>query len=230
MKKIKRRKLRNIILTGKSGSGKGVRMDILADELNLKKISMGDVFREMLSKNTPLTKKLKSYMESGKFVPDELVHEIFAAYFKKHDYKGCILDGFPRTLKQARFLMDLLEKNGSGIDMIVHVHREDKDIIEHLIHRHTCKKCARIYHIQDNPPKKSGVCNDCGGIVAQRVDDSEEKIKMRLSEFKNKVEPMIDYLKKHDIHFAIVPGKVDPYSKAAIKKTVIDAIKDKVEL
>ncbi len=223
VKKISKKHIRNVIIVGKPGAGKGVRAEILSSELKLKHLSTGDIFKEILTKKTPLATKVRKYYEAGHLVPDKIVNEVFAEYFKKHDYKGCILDGFPRNVSQAKFFMKLLEKKGSGVDMIILSHREDKDIVEHIIHRHDCLDCNKIYHMQDNPPKKTGVCDICGGKVTQRSD--VHKIKMRLDVFRKEIEPMIDWLKKHDVHFIMVPGKVDPYSQKAIRESVMKELR-----
>ena len=230
--------INNIIITGKSGAGKQPRIDVIADELGLTQLSTGSIFREFIkaykdgkkTKEADLGKKAVSYLEAGKFVPDELTNEMFAEYFKRHDYKGCILDGYPRTLSQAKHLMTILEKNGSHLDMIVEVHRDDDDIVSHVVHRRTCKECKKVYHMKDFPPKKDGECDVCGGEVFHRSDDTEEKIKSRLNEFNTKVVPMLEDLKKQGIHFAVVDGFLNPYSKERVRETVLTALKEKIDL
>jgi adenylate kinase len=236
--KIKKHEVKNIIVTGKSGAGKQPRIDVVAEELGLKQLATGTIFREFLTafkngeknREADLGKQAHAYISAGKFVPDSLTNEIFAEYFKQHDYKGCILDGYPRTVDQAKHLMKLLKKNGSHIDMIIEVHRDDENIINHTIHRRTCKSCAKVYHMLDNPPKKDNSCHDCGGEVFHRPDDTEEKLKSRLNEFHKKVVPALEELKKKDIHFVVVDGFINPYSKEKMKQMVRDALKTKIDL
>jgi adenylate kinase len=228
--KTPKHEIKNIIVTGKSGAGKQPRIDVIADELGLKQLSTGVIFRDILSKDTPLAQEVKSYVENGKFVPDKVTNKLFAEYFKKHDYKGCILDGYPRTPEQAKHLMKLLEENGSHIDMIIEVHREDENIINHVIHRRTCKKCNNVYHMLDKPPKDGKFCHDCNEEVFQRSDDTVEKIKSRLNEFHEKVVPAVEELKKKNIHFVVVDGFLNPWSKEKVQETVKDALKSKIEI
>jgi len=124
--RLQKYEVKNILITGKSGYGKQPRIDVIAKELGMKQISSGSIFRDIMSKDTALSQEVKSYVDNGKWVPDELTNRVFAEYFKKHDYKGCILEGYPRTVNQAEHLMKLVEENGSSIDMIIEVHREDE--------------------------------------------------------------------------------------------------------
>ncbi|MBT3582827.1 adenylate kinase [Candidatus Woesearchaeota archaeon] len=221
--------VKNIIVAGKSGAGKQPRIDVIAEELGLKQLSTGTIFRDILSKDTPLAKKVKYYVENGKWVPDEVTNEVFAEYFKRHDFKGCILDGFPRTAEQAKFLMKLLRENGSHVDMIIEVHREDEHIVNHVIHRRICKTCGKTYHMVDNPPKGKK-CSKCDGEVYHRSDDTVEKIKSRLNEFHTKVVPAIEELKKNDIHFVMVNGFLNPWTPTKVQETVREALKTKIDL
>lgn len=230
---IKKSEVHNILVAGKSGAGKQPRIDIIAETLNLKQLSTGTIFRECISahkegKNTKeaeLGKIASEYMDSGKFVPDEVTNEMFEEYFKRHDYKGCVLDGYPRTVEQAKFLMRILAANNSKIDLVLEVHRDDENIISHLIHRRTCKNCKRVYHLIDKPPKEEGKCDDCGEEIYQRGDDTEVKIKSRLIEFHQKVAPMIEYLRKWGYPYAVVDGYLNPWSKERVKETVSEAMK-----
>ena len=227
---IQKHEVKNIIVMGKSGAGKQPRIDVIAETLGLKQLSTGEIFRDILAKDNPLAQEVKSYVENGKWVPDEVTNKVFAEYFSKHDYKGCILDGYPRTPEQAKHLMKILEANGSHVDMIIEVHREDENIINHVIHRRTCKKCNKSYHMLDNPPKNNTHCHDCDSEVFQRSDDTVEKIKSRLNEFNTKVVPAIEELKKQNIHFVVVDGFLNPWSKEIMTKTVLDALGEKIKL
>jgi len=236
--RIKKQEVKNIIVIGKSGAGKQPRIDIIAEELGFEQLATGTIFRSVISaykegresKEAELGKKAVEYLEAGKFVPDELTNEIFAEHFKKHNYQGCVLDGYPRTEAQAEYFMNLLEENNSRIDMVIEVHRENENIINHIVHRRTCKQCAKSYHLVDKPPKDNKFCYDCDGEVFQRSDDTEENVKSRLLEFNNKVIPVIEYLKTKGIYHAKVDGFLNPWSKEIMKQTVLDALNIGIDL
>ena len=222
-----RQEVRNIIVTGKSGSGKQPRIDVIVDELGLKQLSTGTIFREILLKSTPLARIVKHYVENGLWVPDDIASEVFAEFFKQHNCAGFVLDGFPRTPAQAEFLIKLLEKNNSKADMIIEVHREDEHIIEHIQNRVICKECAKSYHLIDKPPKQGKFC-ECGAEVFKRNDES--KIQNRLNEFHTKVIPTIEHLKAAGIPHVRVDGYLNPWTKERVRETVIDALKTGIDL
>jgi len=163
--------------------------------------------------------KAKYFVDRGKFVPDRITNELFESYFSKKDYRNQVLDGYPRTEKQARFLLDLLEEKNSKIDFIVWVKNTDEKIIERTTKRRICPECEKVYHLKYDPPE-DGKCEDCGVEVIQRSDDTEERIRSRLQEFKEKTRPMIDYL-KGKIPIVEVPGHLEEFTPENVRRSVM---------
>ncbi len=166
--------------------------------------------------------KAKYFVDRGKFVPDRITNELFHSYFKKKDYKGQVLDGYPRTIEQTEYLLDLLEEKNSKIDFVLWVRNTDEKIIERTTKRRICPECEKVYHLKYDPPE-NGECEECGVEVVQRSDDTEEKIRARLQEFKHKTKPMIDEL-EGEIPVAEVSGHLEEFTPENVKKSVMQAL------
>ena len=178
-----------LILLGPPGAGKGTQASILSEKLNIITISTGAMLRAAVKENTPLGQKAKNYLDNGQLVPDELVVSIVDERLKKDDCKnGFILDGFPRTVKQAETLDAVIE-----IDKVLSLEVDDDVIVERLSGRRECSKCATPYHILFNPPKTEGKCDKCGGDLICRADDNEDTIKKRLKVYHEQTEPIKSY-------------------------------------
>jgi len=184
-----------LILLGPPGSGKGTQAIRLSKELGIPQISTGDLFRENISKNTPLGQKAKAYMNEGKLVPDELVLDmLFDRVAQPDAAKGYLLDGSPRTLAQAEAL-DKYFKN--GVDLIVlNLEVPDGVIVQRAEGRLTCQNCGNVYNKFFSPPKKEGECDKCGKELSVRPDDRAEVVKERLSIYHSQTKPLIDYYVK----------------------------------
>lgn len=190
----------NIVLLGPPGAGKGTQSIVLSKEYGIPHISTGDILRESVKAGTPLGMKAKAFMEKGELVPDEIVIGIVIERLKGADTKkGFILDGFPRTVKQAVNLDGELKKTGSGIDVVIYFATTDKVAISRLSGRRVCKTCGFNYHIKNIPPKKEGVCDKCGGVLFQRPDDKEETVRNRLKVYEDQTKPLVDYYAKEGI-------------------------------
>ena len=190
----------NIILIGPPGAGKGTQAKRMIDRLGVPQVSTGDMFRAAVKDGTPMGKKAKEYMDKGALVPDEVVIGVVAERFEKPDCKkGFILDGFLRTLDQAKALDGLLEKMGTSLDHVVVIEVPDDYLVERLTGRRTCKGCGYMHHIAFDPPKKDGVCDKCGGELYQRDDDQEATIRQRLKTYHDQTSPLIDYYSKKSI-------------------------------
>lgn len=184
----------NIILVGPPGAGKGTQAVKIAKELDLPHISTGDIFRQAVSEGTPLGLKAKSFMDQGELVPDEVVIGIVEERLKQEDaLRGFILDGFPRTLPQARALDEALAKDNRGIDLAIEINVNEDELVTRLAGRRVCRNCGTPYHVKFNPPKNDSVCDVCGGEVYQRADDEETTIRNRLNVYKDQTEPLIAY-------------------------------------
>lgn len=187
-----------IILLGVPGSGKGTQAKKLAEIYQIPHISTGDLFREHMSLNTALGKKAKEYIQAGKLVPDELVLDMLLERISKPDcIKGYILDGFPRTIKQAQ---DFVKHPLAQYPFIVfYLDTSDEVIVKRLGGRLQCKKCGAIYNKHFSPPIHEQVCDKCGGEVYQRSDDDPKIIRERLKAYHELTHPLIEYYQKQSV-------------------------------
>jgi len=185
-----------IILLGGPGSGKGTQAKMLVEKLAIPQISTGDIFRAALKEGTPMGLKAKTYMDKGELVPDDVVIGVVEERLAKPDLdKGYMLDGFPRTLAQAKALDKILETQGKSISHAVLVDVPDEELVKRLSGRRTCKNsgCGAMFHVMFNPPKKDGICDVCGSELYQRDDDNETTIRERLGVYNSQTSPLIDY-------------------------------------
>ena len=152
-----------IVMLGAPGAGKGTQAQMIAEKFGLPHISTGDIFRANIKNGTELGKKAKAFMDAGQLVPDELTVELLLDRVKADDCaKGYVLDGFPRTIPQAQVLTDTLAKTGEQIDYAIDVDVPDSNIVSRMSGRRSCPKCGASYHISFIPPKKEGICDNCG--------------------------------------------------------------------
>lgn len=189
-----------IILLGPPGSGKGTQAVRLASGLNIPHISTGDLFRENLSKNTELGHKARGFMNAGRLVPDELVLDMLFDRIAKSDCShGYLLDGFPRTIPQAKSFDASLSPNDNLI--VLNLDVADEVIIQRIAGRLSCKNCGAIQHKDFSPPKEDGKCDKCQGELFQRPDDQPEVVKERLRVYYAQTAPLIEhYAKKNVLH------------------------------
>ena len=179
------------IIFGPPGAGKGTYASQLESKLKIAKISTGDIFREEIKLNTDLGKKVADFVKAGELVPDEITIEVLKKRMNKPDSKkGFILDGYPRTIKQAKALEKITE-----IDAIIHLIVPEWVIIERLSSRRICKNCAAVYNLKYLKPKKAVVCDECGGELYQREDDKPKVIRERLRVYEMQTQQLIDYYK-----------------------------------
>lgn len=183
-----------IIMLGAPGAGKGTQAKMIAEKYHIPHISTGDIFRANIKEGTRLGMEAKTYMEQGLLVPDELTVQILLDRVSKPDCaEGYVLDGFPRTIPQARVLEEALEKLGEGIDYCINVEVPDEDIVRRMSGRRACLRCGATYHTAHVPPKKEGVCDVCGGELTLREDDKPETVKNRLKVYHEQTQPLIDF-------------------------------------
>ncbi len=171
--------------------------------------------------------KAKYFIDSGKFVPDHITNSLFESYFARSEYKGAVLDGYPRTGDQARFLTGLVEGKGTKLDFIVLVDNDDEAIVKRTIGRRICpnSECAKVFHQEYKPPKDGKYCTSCGAEVILRSDDTADKIRSRLREFHEKCVPALSYLERQGIPVATVPGNLPVFTGEAVKKSVMEAVR-----
>ena len=177
------------IIFGPPGSGKGTYASRLQDKLGVDVVAMGDIFREIMKESTPLGKKVKSFVEKGLLVPDEVVIEVLKQRLAKASTKtGFILDGFPRTIEQAKSLDDIAK-----IDVVIQLTVPDSIIIERLSTRRICKNCGEVYNIRYLKPKIEGVCDKCGEELYQRSDDTADVIRDRIHVYERQTQPILKH-------------------------------------
>jgi adenylate kinase len=184
----------NIILLGPPGAGKGTQAKMLVEKYHIPQISTGDILRAAVKEGTQLGKEAKSYMDKGELVPDSVVIGIVEERIQEPDCKnGYMLDGFPRTVPQAKALDEMLQKLSSQIDHVVSIEVPQEELIKRLTGRRTCRECGAGYHVMFDPPKKEGVCDKCGGELYQRDDDNEQTVRSRLQVYDSQTKPLIEY-------------------------------------
>ncbi len=185
-----------LVLLGPPGSGKGTQAELLAGELGFVHYSTGEVFRAEIGKGTPLGKKVEGYVVSGGLVPDDVVLEVVEGFLRANADRSIVFDGFPRTVPQAEGLDRLLNRLGLDLNLVVLVDLSDEEVVKRLSSRRQCKNCGKIYNLTFSPPKRPGVCDECGGELYQRKDDQEETIRSRLKVYKEQTSPLIDYYER----------------------------------
>lgn len=189
-----------IILLGPPGAGKGTQAAVLSKAYNTPHISTGDILRDAVKSGNELGGQAKSFMDKGELVPDEVVRGIVIEAIKKEGNKrGFILDGFPRTLRQAMDLDEDLVKTHINIDLVLYFDTSPEVAIERLSGRRVCRRCGYNYHLKNIPPKREGVCDSCGGELFQRPDDREETVRYRLKVYEAETKPLVEYYKKTNL-------------------------------
>ena len=181
-----------LILLGAPGAGKGTQAEILCAKLGIPTISTGNILRAAIKDGTPIGLEAKSYMDAGRLVPDSVIIGIVAQRLEEDDCaRGFILDGVPRTIRQA----EALDEAGVHFDHVLSIEISDEEIEERMEGRRVCLNCGAPYHIKARPPKQEGVCDSCGGELIQRDDDKAETVRRRLQVYHTETEPLKDYYK-----------------------------------
>jgi adenylate kinase len=187
-----------LVIFGPPGSGKGTYASRLQARLGIDVIATGDLLREVMKEETPLGRKVKGFVEKGQLVPDDVVIQVLKQRLRRSSSeKGFILDGFPRTIEQARALEKLIK-----VDCVIRLTVPDWIIIERLSSRRICRSCGEVYNIRFLKPKVDGICDKCGGQLYQRSDDMPEVIKSRIGVYERQTEPVLQYYGKKRVPFA----------------------------
>ena len=205
------------VLLGPPGAGKGTQAVRIVEKYNVPHISTGDIFRENIKNGTELGKKAQEYMNKGELVPDDLVIEIATTRLLADDCKnGFLLDGFPRTVYQAEKLDAFLEEHGMKLDKVIDIEVEKEELITRLTGRRVCKACGASFHVVNIPPKTEGICDNCGGELFQRADDTVETVENRIAVYSEQTMPLVDYY--------TAAGNIAVINGALSLDTVFDAI------
>ncbi|MEK6713760.1 MAG: adenylate kinase [Nitrospirota bacterium] len=189
-----------LILLGPPGVGKGTQARKLAEKYCIPQISTGDMLREAFQKGHELGLKARSYMDTGKLVPDDVVIGIVEERLRMNDCEvGWILDGFPRTIQQAGALDVMLKNNKSDIDHVLSLEVREDEVVKRISGRRSCESCQNTFNIYFSAPKMDGVCDNCGGRLIQRSDDKEETVRERMRVYRENTEPLIRYYQDRGI-------------------------------
>lgn len=186
-----------IVFLGPPGAGKGTQAETISREKKLPHISSGNLLREAVETDTETGRKAREYIEKGLLVPDQIVVDIIKDRIVKDDCKdGFILDGFPRTVSQAKVLDEMLKQLGNKLDLVFYFSVSEESVILRLSGRRICSSCGANYHIKFVPSSKDGICDKCGGKLYQRADDKLETVSERLRVYHDQTEDLVEYYKK----------------------------------
>ena len=212
-----------VVILGPPGAGKGTCAKIVGEIYGIPVITTGDMLRAAVSGMTPLGLTAKSYMDRGELVPDDLVNEMVTARLKEPDAKGgFILDGYPRSPRQAEALEKILKTSGKKLNHVLHIELEDETIIDRLSKRRSCPKCGAIYHLDNKPPKALGKCDACNTGLVQRDDDKPDVIRRRLEVYREKTQPLLDFYEKKGL-IKVMRGDINLMDLPATLKRVLNS-------
>ena len=201
----------NLVLLGAPGSGKGTQAERIAPAFGLPHISTGEILRAAVTAGTELGSTAKRYMDAGDLVPDQVVVGIIRERLAEPDAaRGFMLDGFPRTLEQARELDAMLEQAGRALTLVLLIDVPEEELVQRLAGRRACRNCGRGYNVVFDPPKVDGVCDVCGGELFQRDDDNEETVRNRLEVYRAQTAPLIDYYREGGLLESVFGGGRTP--------------------
>jgi len=190
----------NILIMGPPGAGKGTQASRIASFYEIPHISTGDMFRAEIKQGSDLGKKIKSYLDSGQLVPDEVTVEVVKKRLQQADtQKGFLLDGFPRTIPQAEALDGILKEMGRSLDLVINIKVDPQVLLDRMTGRRVCQKCGATYHVVNQPPRVEGVCDQCGGELYQRSDDTVETVSNRLDVYQKQTAPLLEYYQQRGI-------------------------------
>lgn len=217
-----------IIMLGAPGTGKGTVAEILQEKLGIKQVSTGDIFRKNIKERTEIGVLAEKYISKGNLVPDDVTIAIVKDRLEKPDVEnGIILDGFPRTLKQAEELDKILAQKGKKVDKVINLTTPDEEIVERVANRRICsnQECKAVYNIVLNPPQVEGICDKCGHELIRRKDDTEETIRLRLKNYYEQTSPLVEYYEKQGkLLTEVVSKTINKFGKD-VAKEVVDILK-----
>lgn len=195
-----------IVLLGPPGAGKGTQAKKLEEEFGIPQLATGDIIRLALKEGTEWGKRAEPFVREGKLVPDEVVIGIVKERLLRDDVrKGFILDGFPRTLKQAEALEAMLQELGVAIDAVLYFDIPEEELVRRLSARRVCENCQAPYNLISSPPRNDEICDRCGGKLVQRPDDTPEVIRKRLAVYEEQTKPLVEFYRKRGL-LKVIPS------------------------
>jgi adenylate kinase len=210
--------MRKYVIMGVQGSGKGTQSQLLARDLDLVHISVGDIFRWNVQNHTKLGAQVRRIMAEGNLVGDEMAESVVRDRLTQHDWNyGFIIDGFPRNERQAEFFLESYDLDG-----VIHLDLPDSEVARRVLARRLCAGCGMDYSLIDNSPSSEGRCDACGGELLRREDDTEEALAVRLREYHAKTNPVLDIFRRKE--YVITVDSRPP------REQVQQAIRDKLGL
>ena len=206
------------VLVGPPGAGKGTQAGYIAKHFRIPQISTGDIFRANVTQHTELGVEAKKYMDAGDLVPDEVTIAMVRDRLAEDDAKaGFLLDGFPRTVKQAEALTEILETLDIGLDAVLELSVDEDEVVRRLSGRRTCHGCGRNWHVEFDKPADEGVCDACGGELFRRDDDAPETVRHRLEVYGEQTEPLVAHYDEAGLLRRIdATGSVEAVTQRAI--------------
>ena len=199
---------------------------MLEKGIGIKQVSTGDIFRKNMQEGTEIGKIAESYISKGNLVPDDVTIDLVKNRLKESDAKeGVILDGFPRTVRQAEELDKILQNNQSEVDIVINLVTPEEEIVERIENRRVCPECKAVYNLKLNPPSQEGICDKCGHELVQRKDDNVDTIKSRIKTYIDVTSPLIEYYeKKEKLYTAEVSERINRLG-SDVAKDVIELLK-----
>ena len=190
----------NLLIMGGPGAGKGTMSEKILEKYNILHISTGDIFRSEIKAQTELGLLAKSYIDKGLLVPDSVTNKMVKSFLEKSDHaNGYLLDGYPRTIDQAKAFNALVTRTNLEIDRVIYLRIPFEVLAERVTGRRICNDCKSIFHIKNKPSKVEGVCDVCGGTLTQRKDDTLESLTVRVEEYKKLTAPVLFYYSEKDL-------------------------------
>ena len=208
-----------IILIGPPGSGKGTQGKLLAHKLNLPYLSTGDMLRKIVENDEPIGKSLRNYINSGKLIPVDLINNMVEKFLDNEECsRGCVLDGYPRSVDQAKFLENIVNQHIK----VIHFDIKDEEILKRILGRFSCSICEKNYNLYFHKPKVENVCDDCGSSqFTHRIDDNEKTFKERLQIYKAETHPLIEHYQNLASFYTVDASK----NKDEIASLLLDLLK-----
>jgi adenylate kinase len=219
---------RNLVLLGPPGAGKGTQAERLVEDFDLPYYATGNILREAVEQGNELGRTAKGYMDRGELVPDELISKVIGERIDSGEADfGFLLDWFPRTIEQAEMLDAALDDRGRSLTAVLQIEVPDEEVIRRISGRRTCVENQHVYHLEFDPPKNPGVCDQDGSRLVQRDDDKPETIQNRLSVYHDQTAPLIDWYAEKGLlrHFdgTRTPEEVHSQIRATLATLALEA-------